>query len=160
MDRTIETMNEEGIEASKKDRRPSIEFNVYQSRNPPKIKKSPLKYNLASSPDFQAVGVGIQVEKLQSLKSPPPQLKNEDNKVKLRSKGKFKITDENDLPSPATGPRALRRRKGGKMTRIRRRSSINGHWYDRETAVFTPPKDSAMSVWTRSYKFSPFKVQN
>ena len=31
------------------------------------------------------------------------------------------------------GPRALRRR-GKKMTRLRRRSSINGHWYDRETS--------------------------
>jgi len=46
-------------------------------------------------------------------------------------------------------PRALKRRRG-KMTRLRRRSSVNGHWFDRETSVFTPPKDSAMSVWTTS----------
>ena len=56
-------------------------------------------------------------------------------KVELRHK---KIKSPNK-EGEGTGPRALRRRKG-RMTRIRRRSSINGHWYDRETAVFTPPK--------------------
>jgi len=52
------------------------------------------------------------------------------------------------------GPRALRRRPAGKRVtrqqRLARRSSINGHWYDRETCVFTPPKHSAMSVYTSS----------
>jgi len=51
------------------------------------------------------------------------------------------------------GPRALRRRPGRRLTRqqkLARRSSINGHWYDRETCVFTPPKHSAMSVYTSS----------
>ena len=74
-------------------------------------------------------------------------------KVELRNK-KHKLQKEVKSPnSPqdgtTTGPRPLRRRKG-RMTRIRRRSSINGHWYDRETAVFTPPKDAGMSVWTTS----------
>ncbi|TRY81174.1 hypothetical protein TCAL_11847 [Tigriopus californicus] len=50
------------------------------------------------------------------------------------------------------GPRALRRRHGKKMDRskVRRKSSINGHWYDRDTSVFTPPKGSSMSVYVTS----------
>eukprot|EP00095_Tigriopus_kingsejongensis_P002742 maker-scaffold138_size318692-snap-gene-0.7 protein:Tk02742 transcript:maker-scaffold138_size318692-snap-gene-0.7-mRNA-1 annotation:"ras association domain-containing protein 2" len=50
------------------------------------------------------------------------------------------------------GPRALRRRHGKKMDRskVRRKSSINGHWYDRDTSVFTPPKGSLMSVYATS----------
>ena len=31
-----------------------------------------------------------------------------------------------------------------------RRSSINGHWYDRDTSVFTPPKGSSMTAWVTS----------
>ena len=38
---------------------------------------------------------------------------------------------EEEEEKKSKGPRALRRR-GKKMTRLRRRSSINGHWYDRE----------------------------
>ena len=37
-----------------------------------------------------------------------------------------------------------------KSATLQRKSSFNGHWYNRETAVFTPPKDSAMSIWTTS----------
>ena len=31
-----------------------------------------------------------------------------------------------------------------------RRCSINGHYYNRETSVFTPPHGSALSVWVTS----------
>jgi len=57
------------------------------------------------------------------------------------------------------GPRALRRRHGKRMDKkkLKRRSSINGHWYDRETAVFTPPKHTAMCVYTSS-KAGPEEV--
>jgi len=50
------------------------------------------------------------------------------------------------------GPRALRRRHGKKMdkNKLKRRCSINGHWYDRDTSVFTPPKHSPMCVYTSS----------
>jgi len=36
---------------------------------------------------------------------------------------------------------ALRRRPGRRFdkTKLRRRCSINGHYYNRETSVFTPP---------------------
>merc|ERR1719444_541159 len=75
---------------------------------------------------------------------------DEAQKVELR----HKMNKSPNKEGEGTGPRALRRRKG-RMTRIRRRSSINGHWYDRETAVFTPPKDAAMSVWTTSLQSTP-----
>ena len=48
----------------------------------------------------------------------------------------------------------MRRRPGKKFERrkmlLQRKSSFNGHWYDRDTSVFTPPKDSGMSVWITS----------
>ncbi|XP_032785262.1 ras association domain-containing protein 4 isoform X1 [Daphnia magna] len=47
---------------------------------------------------------------------------------------------------------ALRRRPGRRFdkSKLRRRCSINGHYYNRETSVFTPPYGSTMSVWTTS----------
>ncbi|GAB6028217.1 hypothetical protein CHUAL_002411 [Chamberlinius hualienensis] len=35
-------------------------------------------------------------------------------------------------------------------TRLKRRCSINGHYYNRETKIFTPPKGSASNVWISS----------
>jgi len=81
----------------------------------------------------------------------PPKIKTSPVKPSMQpqSLGCTSSPDPEVSPQKRSGPRTLRRRKG-KMTRVRRRSSINGHWYDRETNVFTPPKHSAMSVWTTS----------
>ncbi|CAG0893792.1 unnamed protein product [Darwinula stevensoni] len=48
--------------------------------------------------------------------------------------------------------RHLRRRPGKRMDRnkIKRRSSINGHFYDRTTSVFVPPHGSVAHVWITS----------
>jgi Ras association domain-containing protein 2/4 len=35
-------------------------------------------------------------------------------------------------------------------TKLKRRCSINGHYYNRETSVFTPPTGSQMSVYATS----------
>lgn len=35
-------------------------------------------------------------------------------------------------------------------TKLKRRCSINGHFYNRETSHFTPPRGSQMSVWVSS----------
>jgi len=54
----------------------------------------------------------------------------------------------------STKPRALRRRHGrkyDKSTVLKRKSSFNGHWYDRDSSVFTPPKNSIMSLWVTSF---------
>ncbi|XP_015116571.1 ras association domain-containing protein 4 isoform X1 [Diachasma alloeum] len=51
------------------------------------------------------------------------------------------------------GSTAIRRRPGGRRQsrgRLRRRCSINGHFYNRETSFFTPPHGSQMSVWVTS----------
>ncbi|XP_034231105.1 uncharacterized protein LOC117639389 isoform X2 [Thrips palmi] len=51
-----------------------------------------------------------------------------------------------------TGSAAIRRRPGRRRsrTKLRRRCSINGHFYDRETSFFTPPHGSSTSVWVTS----------
>jgi len=63
-----------------------------------------------------------------------PELEAEEEKEKEKSKG----------------PRALRRQKKMYRNKLRRRSSINGHWYDRDTSVFTPPKGSSMTAFVTS----------
>ncbi|KAK4320225.1 hypothetical protein Pmani_008916 [Petrolisthes manimaculis] len=51
-----------------------------------------------------------------------------------------------------TGSTAIRRRPGRRMnkTKLKRRCSINGHFYLRETSTFTPPHGSPCSVWVTS----------
>lgn len=51
-----------------------------------------------------------------------------------------------------TGSTAIKRRSGNRRsrTKIKRRCSINGHFYDRETSFFTPPHGSQTSVWVTS----------
>lgn len=53
---------------------------------------------------------------------------------------------------PRTGSTAIKRRSGNKRsrTKLKRRCSINGHFYNRETSFFTPPYGSQMSVWVTS----------
>jgi hypothetical protein len=77
-------------------------------------------------------------------------------------------------PRPNTGSTAIRRRSGmlffifkiiyslvtnvifkylgqrRSRTKIKRRCSINGHFYNRETSFFLPPHGSQMSVWVTS----------
>uniref|UniRef100_A0A023F2L5 Putative ras gtpase effector rassf2 n=1 Tax=Triatoma infestans TaxID=30076 RepID=A0A023F2L5_TRIIF len=52
------------------------------------------------------------------------------------------------------GDTAIKRRSGARRRRaagrLRRRCSINGHFYNRETSFFTPPFGSQMSVWVTS----------
>ncbi|XP_043243672.1 ras association domain-containing protein 4-like [Amphibalanus amphitrite] len=64
-------------------------------------------------------------------------------------------TDESTTEPPLRAPaksRVIRRRPGRRMNKakVKRRCSINGHYYNRETSVFTPPHGSALSVWVTS----------
>lgn len=54
---------------------------------------------------------------------------------------------------PKTGSTAIKRRSGNRRsrTKLKRRCSINGHFYNRETSFFTPPWGSMMSVWVTSH---------
>lgn len=56
------------------------------------------------------------------------------------------------LRKPKAGSTAIKRRSGNKRSRakLKRRCSINGHFYNRETSFFTPPHGSQMSVWITS----------
>lgn len=51
-----------------------------------------------------------------------------------------------------TGSTAIKRRTGKRRsrTKLKRRCSINGHFYDRETSFFTPPYGSQTSVYVTS----------
>lgn len=53
---------------------------------------------------------------------------------------------------PKTGSTAIKRRSGNRRsrTKLKRRCSINGHYYNRETSFFTPPHGAMMSVWATS----------
>lgn len=53
---------------------------------------------------------------------------------------------------PKMGSTAIKRRSGNRRsrTRLKRRCSINGHFYNRETSFFTPPRGSQMNVWVTS----------
>lgn len=47
------------------------------------------------------------------------------------------------------------RLNGKNRTKLKRRCSINGHFYNRETSFFTPPYGSQMSVWVTSLVTTP-----
>lgn len=51
---------------------------------------------------------------------------------------KVSLFNENTIPVKSSG---LRRRPGRRFdkAKLRRRCSINGHYYNRETSIFTPP---------------------
>ncbi|XP_049535139.1 uncharacterized protein LOC125950838 [Anopheles darlingi] len=64
------------------------------------------------------------------------------------------ITDDGVVlrKPPKTGSTAIKRRSGNRRsrTKLKRRCSINGHFYNRETSFFTPPYGSQMNVWVSS----------
>lgn len=64
----------------------------------------------------------------------------------------LEMDEEVVLRPKKTGSTAIKRRPGKRLSRskIKRRCSINGHFYDRETSFFTPPHGSQMSVWVSS----------
>merc|ERR1712098_370290 len=87
---------------------------------------------------------------------------SKESPVPVRLRNKLQEIQDGEIKKQnrkSQGPRALRRRHGKKMDKkkLKRRSSINGHWYDRDTSVFTPPKHTAMCVYSTS-KMSPTEV--
>ncbi|CRK87873.1 CLUMA_CG001660, isoform A [Clunio marinus] len=61
-------------------------------------------------------------------------------------------TDNVVLRKKQKGSTAIKRRSGNRRsrTKLKRRCSINGHFYNRETSFFTPPTGSQMSVYATS----------
>ena len=82
---------------------------------------------------------------------------DQENKVPNDQPDKQIEHDKIEVPpmksKKSTKPRALRRRHGRKYDKstLKRKSSFNGHWYDRDSSVFTPPKNSIMSLWVTSF---------
>lgn len=102
-----------------------FQIGSYQSKNPPFTKKllSPSKTATFTKNDFQSL----------------PVTRNFTRKPADKPLAKIK-----------TRTTIRRTPKKYDKAKLKRRSSVNGHWYDRETSVFTPPKGSAMSVWGSS----------
>ena len=125
-------------------------------------------------PKEEEVKIKVQQQIIDSLEKSDPIVKVQepeliiDNDATEKSdidKIKVQLTNDNPLQPEAietkpeakeskksSGPRALRRRHGRKYDKsaLKRKSSFNGHWYDRDSSVFTPPKNSIMSIWVTS----------
>ncbi|KAK2726268.1 ras association domain-containing protein 4-like [Artemia franciscana] len=62
------------------------------------------------------------------------------------------LTERRLSNGQSRGSTAIRRQHGRRFdkSKLKRRCSINGHYYNRDTSVFTPPHGSVMSVWITS----------
>ena len=117
--------------------------------------------------DSQTNDTDITNDDKENIASSKAETQNTNDKEKFTNdldkkshRRKQNLSPDRESTSKSKGPRALRRRHGKKMDKtrkLRRRSSINGHWYDRDTSVFTPPKHTPMCVYTSS-KMSPGEV--
>lgn len=76
---------------------------------------------------------------------------------------------KNDIDVDSLDNVTLRNKGRSSRAKLRRRCSINGHFYNRETSVFTPAYASVTSVWVTSLVNAPevinqlldkFKVEN
>lgn len=86
------------------------------------------------------------LERLRNLNSP------DTDRTSITSTDLSSSSDYVEVVRRKTGSTAIKRRPGKRLSRskIKRRCSINGHFYDRETSFFTPPHGSQMSVWVTS----------
>ncbi|KAF0307089.1 Ras association domain-containing protein 2 [Amphibalanus amphitrite] len=93
----------------------------------------------------------VEVENSNKEPPPPPPGPPPPPPPPVDSSPTDESTTEPSLRAPAKS-RVIRRRPGRRMnkTKVKRRCSINGHFYNRETSVFTPPHGSALSVWVTS----------
>jgi len=119
---------------------PNSESHVQESRGGKKFVVEKLGESINSK---QAISFKLGVYEARAA----PKIQISPSKTKVR-----KDISESTEETKSKGPRALRRRPGKKMdkNKLKRRCSINGHWYDRDTSVFTPPKHSPMCVYTSS----------
>ncbi|XP_042235379.1 ras association domain-containing protein 2-like [Homarus americanus] len=92
-----------------------------------------------------------------SFESPTDGENRDSSVVENNDSGELNTSLDDQTPSRRaaamkTGSSAIRRRPGRRMdkTKLKRRCSINGHFYLRETSTFTPPHGSPCSVWVTS----------
>ncbi|GIY12629.1 ras association domain-containing protein 2, partial [Caerostris extrusa] len=65
------------------------------------------------------------------------------------------LTNENTVKDKCNNVVQLRRRPRVQKSKLKRRCSINGHYYNRETSVFTPAYASITGVWVTSLVTAP-----
>ena len=73
----------------------------------------------------------------------------DDEYLMIRSQPEVMVTAEPDEDRNEDGVQ-LRRKSKLRRSRLQRRCSINGHFYNRETSVFKPATGSMTSVWVTS----------
>jgi len=78
-----------------------------------------------------------------------------DHSLDFSSDEDTKVPSKEVVIRTKKGSTAIKRRPGKRRCRVtpaklKRRCSINGHFYNRETSFFTPPFGSQMSVWVTS----------
>uniref|UniRef100_A0A1B0CI23 Putative ras gtpase effector rassf2 n=1 Tax=Lutzomyia longipalpis TaxID=7200 RepID=A0A1B0CI23_LUTLO len=121
-----------------------------QDDDVPTLKPSTVKRN----PNFDRKGVSIKMDCYDELQtssdSTTPRIDQGCDTVQ-RNEGDSEEAVVLRKP-PKTGSTAIKRRSGNRRsrTKLKRRCSINGHFYNRETSFFTPPRGSMMSVWITS----------
>uniref|UniRef100_A0A1B0F0D6 Uncharacterized protein n=1 Tax=Phlebotomus papatasi TaxID=29031 RepID=A0A1B0F0D6_PHLPP len=131
----------------------------------PTLKPSTVKRN----PNYERKGVSIKMDcydELQTSSDSTPLNENSPNGGVQRNGGDSEEGVVLRKP-PKTGSTAIKRRSGNRRsrTKLKRRCSINGHFYNRETSFFTPPRGSMMSVWitslvdTKENFLLPFELQ-
>ncbi|GFT81634.1 ras association domain-containing protein 2 [Nephila pilipes] len=72
-----------------------------------------------------------------------------------KSDNSHTLTNENPVKDKCNNVVQLRRRPRVQKSKLKRRCSINGHFYNRETSVFTPAYASVTSVWVTSLVTAP-----
>uniref|UniRef100_A0A6B2EGE5 Putative ras gtpase effector rassf2 n=1 Tax=Phlebotomus kandelakii TaxID=1109342 RepID=A0A6B2EGE5_9DIPT len=113
----------------------------------PTLRPSTVKRN----PNWERKGVSIKMDCYDELQTSSDSTPLNENSPNVRN------GDDSDegvvlRKPPKTGSTAIKRRSGNRRsrTKLKRRCSINGHFYNRETSFFTPPRGSMMSVWITS----------
>uniref|UniRef100_T1IQK5 LIM zinc-binding domain-containing protein n=1 Tax=Strigamia maritima TaxID=126957 RepID=T1IQK5_STRMM len=125
----------------------------------------------ANISDVESIDVSIE-EKEKSESQPEPKILN--NGVELKHVETKTVPEPKKSPTTENGanenPVRIRKMASSRSrSKLRRRCSINGHYYNRETSVFTPSYGSATHVWVTSMVNGPevinmlldkFRVEN
>lgn len=89
--------------------------------------------------------------------------------LQLETENKPLPPTDSGTTTPEPSVRIRKMASSRSRTKLKRRCSINGHYYNRETSVFTPPHGSASNVWITSLVNAPevinmlldkFRVEN
>ncbi|XP_055608908.1 uncharacterized protein LOC129756148 [Uranotaenia lowii] len=143
----MDSEDEEGTETLKPSDRPQTSIHIRMDcyDEPPLNGRGPVNGELLQSPINGTAGEILSPTTDESITT-----------VSLTTTTATTTTEGEDgvvlRKPPKTGSTAIKRRSGNRRsrTKLKRRCSINGHFYNRETSFFTPPYGSQMNVWVTS----------